>query len=61
MFFAFSVMIINEVYVQISVAMSDLFPNERDHMIIFVPFYLSVYLSCRAFPSLYFSKQNVKI
>lgn len=42
-FVSFSVTKINKVYVQIMVVMSDLFPNERDHTIVFVFFlYLPV-------------------
>lgn len=55
-------MMINKVYVQILVAMSDLFPNERDHIIVFVSFNFPIYLSGTKglLGSLRFLDQNVK-
>lgn len=49
----------NEVYVRLLVAMSDLFPTGRDHMIVFVPFCLPVYLAKPWF-SKFFKRKNIK-
>lgn len=59
--FCFSVMTLNKAYVQILVAMNDLFPNERDHMIVFVSLYVFACLFVwQSLGSPSFSEQNVK-
>lgn len=58
-FVSFSVTKINKVYVQIMVVMSDLFPNERDHTIVFVFFCICLFVRW-GLGSPCFSKQNIK-